>query len=82
MATFFNGSVVTAFDANGTPAATATLTFYVTGTLVKAPIYTTSALDVEHANPISADSVGRFAPIYLDDRAKPDFGNERWGLEF
>lgn len=67
MATFFNGSVVTAFDANGTPAATATLTFYVTGTLVKAPIYTTSALDVEHANPISADSVGRFAPIYLDD---------------
>jgi hypothetical protein len=44
----------------------ATLTFYLTGTTTKLPIYTTALLDTELANPIRANAAGRFADIYLD----------------
>jgi hypothetical protein len=44
----------------------ATLTFYLTGTTTKLPIYSTALLDTELANPIRANAAGRFADIYLD----------------
>lgn len=55
-----------ATDSNGAPVAGAKLYFYETGTTTLAPIYTSSALTVEHPNPVTADSGGKFAPIYLD----------------
>ena len=39
---------------------------YAAGTTNKQDIYTTSALNVAHSNPLSADANGLFASIYLD----------------
>jgi hypothetical protein len=55
-----------AFTSNGVAAPLARAYFYQTGTTTPLPIYTTSALSVEHSNPVIADGVGRFANIYLD----------------
>lgn len=59
-------TVITAFDANGEPISGATMTFYTTGTTTLASIYTTSALNVAHSNPLTADGSGRFAAVYLN----------------
>jgi parallel beta-helix repeat protein len=40
--------------------------FYATTTTTPQDTYTTSALNVAHANPVVADGNGVFAPIYLD----------------
>lgn len=56
----------TANDANGNPLAGAKIYTYETGTTTPLTTYTTSALSVANANPIVADSAGRFGPIYTD----------------
>jgi hypothetical protein len=53
-------------DANGDPISGGKAYFYVSGGLVPASVYTTSALNVAHAFPVVADSAGRLAAIYLD----------------
>jgi hypothetical protein len=55
-----------AFNSNGYVVPGAQLTFYVSGTTTPAPIYTSSALTTEHANPVVANGAGRFPSIYLD----------------
>lgn len=40
--------------------------FYLSGTLTPADVYTTSALDTAHTNPVVADAGGLFADVYLD----------------
>lgn len=66
MAQLLAPSFVTALDANGTPISGATLTFYVTGTTTPASVYSSAALSTPLANPLTADSAGRFAAVYLD----------------
>ena len=56
----------TANDANGNPLAGAEIYTYQTGTTTPLTTYTTSALSVANANPIVADSAGRFGPIYTN----------------
>jgi hypothetical protein len=56
----------TANDANGNPLAGALIYTYETGTTTPLATYTTSALSVANANPIVADSAGRFGPIYTN----------------
>lgn len=66
MAELFRLPFVQALDSDGNPISGATLTFYLTGTSTLATIYSDNALATPLANPITADSAGRFAPIYLD----------------
>jgi len=66
MSLFFIPSAHRAIDANGNPYAGAKWYFYDTGTLDPAPIYTTSALAIEHPNPVVADAGGLFENIFLD----------------
>ena len=40
--------------------------FYLTGTTTPTPVYTTSALNVAHTQPVEADSAGVMPLIYLD----------------
>lgn len=40
--------------------------FYDTGTTAPRSVFTTAELTVAHANPVVADSAGKFAPIYFD----------------
>jgi len=56
-----------AFTANGLPAAGAELNFYLTGTLTRTDVYTTSGLVTAHANPVVANGAGRFPTIYTSD---------------
>lgn len=66
MAQLFADPFFTALDTNGNPVSGAKLYFYATGTTTLQDIYTTSALTIEHANPVVADAAGRFPAIYLD----------------
>ena len=50
----------TVLDSNGDPVSGAKVTTYLAGTTTAASTYTTSAGDVANANPIVADSAGRF----------------------
>jgi hypothetical protein len=43
--------------------------FYLTGTTTKESVFTTSALDIAHTNPVVADAAGKFPNIYLDASA-------------
>lgn len=52
-------------NANGKPLSGAKLYTYTSGTTTPLATYTTSALSVAHANPVIADSNGRFPAIYL-----------------
>lgn len=54
-------------DSNGI-ADGATLTFYDTGTLVKRAVYTTSALSVEHPNPLTVAAGAALPNIYLNEQ--------------
>ncbi len=53
-----------AFDSNGDPINAGRLFFYEAGTTTKKDTYTTSVGDVANANPVVADSAGRFGPIF------------------
>jgi hypothetical protein len=55
-----------ALDINGNPVSGAKLTFYVNETTTLLPVYTTSALNVAHPNPVSADAAGAFPSIFAD----------------
>lgn len=54
-----------AFDTNGDPISGAKLYFYTTGTSTPLTVYQDEANATPHANPVVADSAGRFAPIWL-----------------
>jgi hypothetical protein len=56
-----------ALDGNAVPIAGAKAVLTLTGTTTLAPVYTTSALSVEAANPVVANAAGRFGRVYLDD---------------
>lgn len=58
--------VLRAVDANGAPMAGAQLQFFLTGTTTPATVYSSAALTVALANPVTADSGGLFVPIWLD----------------
>ena len=53
-------------DANGDPVSGGKAYFYLTGTTTPATVYTDALLSTPAANPVVANSAGRFAPIYLD----------------
>lgn len=55
-----------ALSSAGVPLSGAKLHTYVTGTSTPQSVYTTSALNVAHANPVVADAGGNFAPIYFN----------------
>lgn len=57
---------ITALDSTGAPISGATLTFYRTGTTTLQSVYSSSALTTPLSNPLTADSAGRFAAVYLD----------------
>ncbi len=54
------------FDSNGLPVPGAGLNFYLTGTVIRTPVYADSALTTELPNPVVANSAGRFVDIYMD----------------
>jgi hypothetical protein len=64
--TLFIPPIARATDANSDSLSGALFYFYVTGTTTPATTYTTNALSVAHANPVVADSGGKFPNIYLD----------------
>lgn len=53
-------------DDDGVIMPSAYLQFYLTGTTTDATIYSDAGLTTPLANPLTADSAGRFVPIYLD----------------
>lgn len=53
-------------DANGTPMSGAKLFFYVAGTSTPATTWSNVARTTANANPVVADSAGRFPSVYLD----------------
>lgn len=53
-------------DANGTPAAGGSVTFYRSGTTVLAPIFSDEAYTVPLTNPVVADGSGQIVPVYSD----------------
>lgn len=65
MATLFDPNFQ-ASDANGLPLSGAKLNFYQTGTSTRVSIYQDKNASTPHANPVVADSSGRFAPIYIN----------------
>jgi len=73
MSTIFSLPRVVPVNSAGQPYAGAKLYFYGAGTVVHQAVYTDSALSVAHAQPVVADSNGRFAAIYLDPDAAADY---------
>ena len=65
MAGRFDFPIDSAFDANGDPISGAKLNFYETGTSTPQDTYSDDALTVANANPVVADSAGRFGDIFL-----------------
>jgi hypothetical protein len=57
------------FDAAGNPLSGGRLYFYVTGTTTTLATYSNPALTTANAQPVVADSAGRFGDIYLLDQA-------------
>lgn len=55
-----------AYDSNGRTVPGAQAWFTLTGTNTETPVYSDSALSVEHANPLVADGLGKFPRAYLD----------------
>jgi hypothetical protein len=65
MAERLNFPLMTAFDSNGDPISGAKLYFYQTGTSTPQDTFSDSALSTANANPVVADSAGRFGDIFL-----------------
>lgn len=55
-----------AYDSNGRTVPGAQAWFTLTGTNTETPVYSDSALTIEHANPLVADGLGKFPRAYLD----------------
>ena len=64
--TLLTQPVIRAVDANGVPLPGAHLQFYASGTVTPTSVYSTATLNTPLTNPVTADSGGLFAPIYLD----------------
>ena len=64
--TLLTQPVIRAVDASGLPIPGAQLQFYTTGTTTPTPVYSGADLATARANPVTADSGGLFAPIFLD----------------
>lgn len=64
MTQVFNIPLFTALDSNGDPLSGAKLFIYEAGTTTKLTTYSDSALSVANANPLVADSAGRFGDVY------------------
>lgn len=64
MTQIFNTILETALDSNGNPISGAQLFIYEAGTTTKLTTFSDSALTTANANPLIADSAGRFATIY------------------
>jgi hypothetical protein len=56
-------------DSNGDPISGARLNFYITGTSTRKDTFSDSALTTTNANPVVADSAGRFGNIFLESGA-------------
>ncbi len=69
MANRFNLPRITALDSNGDPISGAKLNFYESGTTVRLDTYSDAALSSANANPVVADSAGRFGDIFLQASA-------------
>lgn len=54
-----------ALDANANPYSGAKWFFYASGTTTPQTVFATSELTVAHANPVVADSSGKFPPVYF-----------------
>lgn len=68
MAVRFGGlPVEQVFDSNGDPLAGAKLSFFDTGTSTPHNTFSDDALTTPNANPVVADSAGRFGAIFLDN---------------
>lgn len=65
MARLFNLALDMALSSSGAPISGAKLNFYQTGTSTPANTYSDNALSSANANPVVADSAGRFGDIYL-----------------
>ena len=65
MANRFTFPRETALDANGDPISGAKLNFYTSGTTERLDTFSDNALTVANANPVVADSAGRFGNIFL-----------------
>lgn len=53
-------------DSTGTPYASSSYYFYLTGTTTATDTYQDNALTTPHANPVVANSAGQLAAVYLD----------------
>lgn len=88
MSTLLVLPVARASDSNINPYSGALLDAFLTGTTTRTPVYTTSALTVEHTNPVVADSAGLWPAIYLDPsvsyrfRARTSAGVNISGMDF
>lgn len=60
-------------NGSGRPYPGAKLYFYEAGTTTLATVYTTSALAVESANPLTASASGMFDAVYLDPASTTDY---------
>ncbi len=65
MANRFNLPRITALDSNGDPISGAKLNSYESGTTARLDTYSDTALSSANANPLVADSAGRFGDIFL-----------------
>lgn len=65
MATRFTNAPFQVLDGNGDPYSGALLNFYETGTSTRLDTYSDNALSSANANPVVADSAGRFGDIFL-----------------
>lgn len=80
--------IARATDANNGLYSGALLDAFLTGTTTRTPVYTTSALDTEHTNPVEANSAGLFPAIYLDPaityrfRLRTSAGANITGMDF
>ena len=62
----FPDQLFQALDSNGNPINGAKLNFYITGTSTRKDTYSDSAKTIANANPVVADSAGRFGGIFMD----------------
>ena len=65
MSAIFYMPEVSEGDANAVDYSGALLNFYLPGTTTRKSTYSNNGRTVEHANPVVADSEGRWSPIYL-----------------
>src|SRR5215210_5588818 len=66
MSELLGNRLFTALDADGRVISGARASFFLAGTTTPADVYQDGALTTPHAQPVVADSAGRFPDVYLD----------------